>query len=200
MNLFSYPNRAEVDLDYIKIISHGFLITVLTVFLFDTLGLSQQTAVIPQLFILASFLCLAAHYTISIMNTDNIVDLLKKEPASDTAEVPANLDKETTLDNVEEAKSTMSIDNIELISFIGISGWLLFFSISAFYIGFFISVLAFVGVYIYWQTAESDLTQRIGYTVGGSVFITILTYVLLIEVLNRTLLLRVGVFNLFDFI
>lgn len=189
------------DIDYIKIISHGFLIVVLVLFLYDTLGLSNKTSFIPLLFILGSFLCLFAHYVISISHSDNMFELLQKKGANEESDSKGGHDgPQHTAEDREAGTNALSIDDIHLFPFLKITGWLLSFAVAAFYIGFFISVLIFVFVYMYWKTEKFENAYRAGYSIGGSVSITILTYILMIEILRRTLLLRVGEINIFSYI
>lgn len=187
------------NLDYVRISSHLFLILFLIIFAIDTFSLSQRASIIPQLFILASFATLLAHYLFSIRNADDIYQLIEKE--SDEGFEDSLSDEM----NERGGEDKLAIDNIGFVPLATVTGWLLLFAIAAFFIGFFISVLVFVFVYVYWKsdrfTSESGKVAsayRIGYAVLGSVVITAGTYVLLIEILRRTLLLRVGVVNIID--
>lgn len=186
------------NLDFIKLISHAFLVAVLVLFLYDTFTLSRRTSIIPQLFVLASFVTLFAHYALSVRKADSIYELLEKNVDDDgpdgmTERSPGDGDGEPT-------KDKLSIENIGFVPFVTITGWLLLFAVAAFYIGFFVSVLVFVFVYVYWTSDEYAAASRIGYSAVGSLLVTAGTYVLLIEILSRTLLLRVGIIDVFKYV
>lgn len=176
------------DLDFVKILSHLFVIGILILFLYETRTLSTSTAAVPQLIIASVFILLAIHYFRAYRSATTLRELLLAQDA--------NADDVET-DTTAEAEM-MKLHHIHWKPFAIIAGWLLSFSVSAFLIDFFLSVFIFCLGYLFWKTRIRELLRRLGYSIGGATLITVLIWIIMIEILERTLLIDIGVIDIFE--
>jgi hypothetical protein len=181
------------DLDLVKISSHLFVISILILFLYESLSLSSQAAAIPQLILFFALALLVIYYARAYTDAQTVHELLTNSSSDGIA---------STEDTPMEVKG-ISIENINFKPFVAISGWMLAFAVSAFVIDFFISTFFFCLGYIIWKRTGENVIYRIGYSVGGASIITIFLWIIMIDILERTLLIDVGlidVFELLDFV